>query len=179
MKNNININEQDIFKYVFSPHLLSKEKTKYLGKDERYKNQILYYKSIREAVYSKTSSDLKSKIASKIPSYRLANIFFLSPVNYVEEKKSNGSLIFAAKTAEEPSKLSTYTFTDEEKNFLVRVVSFENSTKVYLFSLKEDLIQNITLKIFPGEEEFFMKDNSESLELDRKIKVESIEIKIN
>jgi len=136
MKNNIKVTEQDIFKYVFSPQSLSEEKREYLHGNEKYQSQISYYKSVKSAIDSETSSDLKKKIAAKIPAYTLANVFTLHQVKYSEEKEKSGKAIFAAKTKEESTKLKTYTFTDDEKKYLVRIISYEKSTRVYLLSFQ-------------------------------------------
>ena len=70
MNKNININEQDIFKYVFSPLTLSEEKKEYLRENKKYKNRILYYESVKNAIDSETTINLKKKIAAKIPTNR-------------------------------------------------------------------------------------------------------------
>jgi len=62
---------------------------------------------------------------------------------------------------------------------LVRIVSYEKSTRVYLFSTDNDLVENITVKIFPMGEEFFMKDNSTQFVIDKRIDVKSMELKID
>lgn len=85
---NKNINEQDIFKYVFSSHLLSEEKREYLRGNQMYENQILYYEFVKNAIDSETSFDLKKKISAKISAYTLANVFTLHPVKYEEKKET-------------------------------------------------------------------------------------------
>ena len=179
MKNKININEQDIFKYVFSPHSLSEEKTEYLHGNKKYENRILYYESVKDAIDSETSINFKKKIAAKVPEYTFANVFTLHPVKYEEKNERPGSVIFAAKTMEEQAKLKTYTFTDDDRKFLIRIISIGDSTKLYLFSLSGDTIKDITIKIFPGEEEYIMNDNDSPLEIDKRIDTESIELKID
>jgi len=179
MKNNLNINEQDIFKYVFSPQLLNEEKREYLRGNEKYESQVLYYESVKNAVNSETSFDLKKKIAAKIPDYTLANVFTLYPVKYSEGKEKSGKAIFAAKTKEESPKLKTCTFTDDERKYLVRIISYEKSTRVYLFSTENDLVKNITIKISPTGEEVYMNNNSTPLVIDKRIDVESIELRID
>ncbi|MCH7515744.1 MAG: hypothetical protein IIA49_00100 [Bacteroidetes bacterium] len=179
MNKNIKINEQDIFRYIFSPHLLSEVKRKYLRRNEKYENQISYYESVKKAIDSETFIDLKKKIATKIPEYTLANVFTLHPVKYEEKKERNGSVIFAAKTKEEQAKLKTYTFTDDDRKFLIRIICFENTAKLFLFSLTEKVIENITVKILPGGEEIFMNNNNTSLMIDKRIDVESIELRID
>ena len=179
MNKNIKINEQDIFRYIFSPHLLSEVKRKYLRRNEKYENQITYYESVKKAIDSETFIDLKKKIATKIPEYTLANVFTLHPVKYEEKKERNGSVIFAAKAKEEQLKIKTHTFTDDEKQFLVRIVNFESVTKIYLFPRKDVLAENINIKVFPGGEDFFMKDSSSPLEIKKRIDVESIELRID
>ena len=178
MKNKTNINEQDIFKYVFSPQSLSEEKIKSLRGSKKYEKRILYYESVKNAIDSETPVDLKKKIAAKIPKYTLANVFTLHPVKYEENKERNGPVIFAAKTKEEQAKLKTYTFTDDDRKFLIRIISVEDSTKLYLFSISGDTIKDITLKILPGGEEFFMNNNSTPLMIDKIIEVGYIELSV-
>ena len=105
-------------------------------------------------------------------------MYTLHQVKYSEEKEKPGKAIFAAKTKEEQAKLKTYTFTDNYRKFLIRIIFLENTTKLYLFSLTETVIENITLKTLPGGEEFFMNDNNAPLVIDKRIDVESIELKV-
>ncbi len=178
MNKNMNINEQDIFKYVFYPQTLSEEKREFLRKNKKYESQISYYKSVKDAMDSETSFNLKKKIAAKIPAYTFANVFKLHVVKFEEEKEYPGKIIFAAKTKDDVPKIKTRTFIDNEKNFLVRVINFENSTKIYLFTPADDKVENITIKIFPGGEEFFVMDNSTPLVIDKRIDVEYIELRV-
>jgi hypothetical protein len=176
MNKNMNINEQDIFKYVFSPQTLSEEKREYLRGNEKFKNQILYYKSVKDAINSETSFNLKKKIAAKIPAYTFANVFKLNQVKH--ENEDSGKVIFAAKTKDETLQIKTKTFIDDENNFLVRVINFAGSTKIYLFTPTNDKVENISIKIFPSSEEYFMNDNDAPLLIDKRIDVESIELRI-
>ena len=139
----------------------------------------MYYKSVKNTIDSEMPFDLKKKTAAKIPTYTLANVFTLHPVKYEEKKERNGSVIFAAKTKEEQLKIKTHTFTDNEKQFLVRIVNFESFTKIYLFSQKDVLVKNINIKVFPGGGDFFMKDNTVPLVIDKRIDVESIKLRID
>jgi len=179
MKSSININEQDIFKYVFSQQSLSEEKREYLHGNEKYESQISYYESVKNAIDSETSFDFKKKIAAKIPAYTLANTFTLHPLKIEEEKESPGKIIFAAKSKDEASKIKTKTFIDNEKNFLVRIINFENSTKIYLFTPADDKVENISIKILPSNEEHFMNNNDDPLVIDKRIDVEHIELRVS
>ena len=116
------------------------------------------------------------KIANKINSYKTQKIFFLYPRKYEKEKPNKDTLIYAAKTADVPSKISTTTFTDQEGKFLIRKVSTETSIKLYVFSTEEEQVQSFTIKIEPGGHKFSMSDNSQPLELPGNITIESIEI---
>ena len=173
----MNINEKDIFRFVFFRDLLPKEKANNIEKNENYQSQISYYKSIKEAINSKVSTGLQSKIASKIPSYKIAKVFYLYPVNYEESDKNFGPLIFAAKSGKESSTLNTSTFLDEDKEFLIRIITFEDTTKIYFFSFTKEILENLSIRILPDEEEFHLKDTTKPLEIDRKITISSIEIR--
>ncbi len=175
----MNLNERDIFKFVFSQRSLSEEKREYLRGNQKYESQISYYKTVKNAMDSETSFKLKKKIAAKIPAYSLANVFNLYSVEYEEKKKDSGKVIFAAKTKDEAAKIKTKTFIDNEKNFLVRIINFENSTKIYLFTPADDKVENITIKIFPGREDFYMNNNSTPLVIDKRIDVEYIELRVS
>jgi len=178
MKQKLEITEQDIFKFVFFKERLSDERLIYLEDNSYYKNQIKYYQTIKNGLDLATSDSLKMKIASKISAYKTEKIFFLYPRKYEKEKSNNEALIYAAKTADVPSKISTATFTDEDGKFLVRKVSTQSSTKLYIFSTVDELIQNFTIKILPDKEKITITNNNEPIELPGNIKIESIEIEL-
>ncbi len=180
------ITERDLFNYVFYKNTLSEDKTEFLESTDIYKDEIDFFNSLKDSLSGEIDSEIKKKIAQKIPAYRnnpdlsrdnLSTIILLYPVieKAKRSKKSEG-LVLAADSAELKSQHTSQTFYDEKKEYLVKLVSSESETKIFVFSTSESELKNLKVTLHPNEKEYFLKDNSNPLEVKESVIAESISL---
>lgn len=173
------ITERDIFNYVFFREGLSKEKKDYVENSPLFKETIEFYSSLRDSLMEETDFDTKRKIALKISAYKPVNIIYLHPVvEHFKSKRSNG-LVLAAASEEQKPKVSSKTFYDEDKTYIIKVINYKKSSKVFVFSTQYELVKDFHLNILPQNLKYYIADSSVPLELDFIIEPESISLEFN
>lgn len=177
MKNEIT--EKDIFDFVFYPELISKEKVKFLETSSDFREEIEYYSTLKNVLSEELTSETRKKIASKISAYSLANVIYLYPVEDMKKHKRSNGIVLAAASPEEKPKVTTKTFYDEEKTYIIKVINYEKSSKVFIFSTQYELIKDFELNILPQNLKYHIADNSGPLELDFNVEPESISLEFN
>jgi len=177
MKNEIT--ERDIFNFVFFPELISKEKERFLATSADFKDELEYYSSVKESLRDEINLEIKKKLSSKINVYKLANIIYLYPVEEYPNKKTSDNLVLAAASPEDKPKISSKTFYDEGKSYIIKVINYEKSSKIFVFSTQYELIEDFDLLILPQNLKYHIEDNSAPLELDLNVDPESISLEFN
>jgi len=177
-QDNINITEQDIFNYVFCPEILKAETSKLISGDSSLYEAIAFYKQMKSDAEQKPDINLKKKIAEKIPAYTLSNVITLYPLKLVQPQKRKANRLVAASTELKPQ-TSTKTFVDSPKEYLIKVLNYGETTKVFVFSTKDEVVKDFNIIIEPQNLEYHLDDNSEPLVLDKMIDAESIKIKFD
>lgn len=183
------ITERDLFNYVFYKETLAEDKAEFLKRTDIYKDEIDFFNSLKNSLSEEISPELKKKIAQKIPAYRkdpdlsrdnLSTVIVLYPVvEKTKRKKKSEGLVLAADSAEMKQLQASQTFSDEKKEYLIKLVSAESETKIFVFSTSESELKNLKLTLHPKEKEYFLKDNSNPLEVNENVIVESISLKVN
>lgn len=171
------INEQDIFNFVFYPHLLNEEVKEYLSKTENYTEAIIFYKELKSELESNLSFEEKRFIASKIDTYKIPRTIYLNKLK--ESSQKNITRLAAASTTELRLKMTTKTFVDNDKEYLIKVLNYGETTKVFVFSTKDEVVKNFDIIIEPGEVEYHFEDNSQPLKIQKSIEIDKIELRFN
>lgn len=177
MKNDIT--EKDIFNFVFYPELVLKKKQEFLINSPDFKHEIEFYFSLKNSLMEELPFDVKQKLASKIKAYMNNNIIYLYPVEEIKKRKHSNGIVLAAASPEERPKISTKTFYDEDKTYIIKVIKYEKSSKVFVFSTQYELMKDYTLIISPNNTKYHMKDNSGPLEIEMPLDPDSISIEFN
>ncbi|MDO8550672.1 MAG: hypothetical protein Q7S39_11060 [Ignavibacteria bacterium] len=178
------ITERDLFNYVFYKDLVDKDKVEFLEGNDTYKDEIDFFSSLKDSLSEEISSDLKKKIAQKIPAYNFSNlawrqtgVIVLYPaVEKKNKQKRKDKLVLAADSAELKSQHTSQTFSDEKKQYLVKLINSDSNTKIFVFSTSESELKNLKLTLHPKEKEYLLKDNSNPLEVNEDITAESISL---
>ncbi|MDT3697623.1 MAG: hypothetical protein ROY99_14660 [Ignavibacterium sp.] len=174
-KENILITEQDLFNYVFFNNQISDEIKQIIENDNSFAEALEFYSMLKIESVNKPDESLKKKIAEKIPAYSLPNIIYLYQLK-APEIKQNGNK-FAADSKELKPKMTTKTFVDNDKEYLIKVLNYGDLTKVFVFSTKDDVVKNFDIVIEPNNIIYHFDDNSEPLKIDKVIEAEKIEIR--
>jgi len=168
------ITERDLFNLVFYKDLVDKDKCEFLEEDNSYRDEIEFFNSLKDSLSEEISPKFKKKIAQKIPAYNFSNVIVLYPaVEKKNRQKRKDKLVLAA---ELKSQHTSQTFSDEKKQYLVKLINSDSNTKIFVFSTSESELKNLKLTLHPKEKEYFLKDNSNPLEVNENVIVESISL---
>ncbi len=172
------ITEQDIFNFIFFPHLVNDGKRDLINNNSEYNFLVDFYKAIKSDYEKPLSESERSLIASKIGIYNHVRIFRLISADENKPKKRREYAVLAAASEKEKPAVIAKSFIDESNRFLIRVVKSNSTTKIYTFSTDGEVIQNFKLKILPSCKEFLMKNNSAPLEINEDLDFEEIQIEL-
>jgi len=175
-KENIAINEQDLFCYIFFPDSVTDEKLKMIESDKSFEEILEFYRQLKLNSENKPDDVLKKKLANKIPAYSLSNVIQLYALKEPDIRRQNGNHL-AADSKELKPKMTTKTFVDNDKEYLIKVLNYGNQTKVFVFSTKDEVVKNFDIIIEPHNLKYHFEDNSEPLIIDHSIDAEKIEIR--
>ena len=175
-KENIIIDEQDFFCYVFFPESVTDEKIKMIESDKSFEEILEFYRQLKLNSEKKPDESLKRKIANKIPAYNLSNVIQLYALKDHVAPKQNSNRLAAGSTELKP-KMTTKTFVDNDKEYLIKVLNYADITKVFVFSTKDEVVKNFDIVIEPHNLKFHFEDNSKPLKIEDTIEAEKIEIR--
>lgn len=170
------INERDLFDFIFYQGNLSSEKVEYLKTSRIFDEELEFYRSLKKSLNEELSEEIKQMIAEKIHVYNPAKIHILYPVQEKMGKRFNHIAVLAAASTDEKPAVSAKTFIDEANHYLIRLLNFKNSSKIYVFSTSEEIIKNYKVIIQPSGKTFSQSDNSAPIEVDSTIEAENIEL---
>lgn len=173
------ITEKDIFNFIFYPESINTEKAKFLQTSSEFKEELEFYASVKKSLSDELYIETRNKIAAKINVYKPENIIYLYPIEEHHNKKISNNLVLAAASQEEKPKISSKTFYDEEKTYIIKVINYDKSSKVFVFSTRYEMIKDFNLIILPQNLKYHISDNSIPLDLDFNIDPESISIEFN
>lgn len=175
-KENTEITEQDVFNFVFFKESLSLEKQSVIAKDSSYKEMLDFYTILKHNTIEKPDEALKKSLSSKIPAYSLSNVIQLYALKEPGTPKLNGNRL-AADSKELKPNMTTKTFVDNDKEYLIKVLNYGDQTKVFVFSTKDEVVKNFDIVIEPNNMIYHLDDNSEPLEIDKLIQTDSITLR--
>lgn len=175
-KENTMIDEQDLFNYIFFPENVVNEKKEKIGFDKSYKEILEFYAQLKTNSEISPDESLKRRIANEIPAYSLSNVIQLYALKDHVASKQNGSRLAASSTELKP-KMTTKTFVDHDKEYLIKILNYGDKTKVFVFSTKDEVVKNFDIIIEPHNLKFHFEDNSEPLKINHLIDAEKIEIR--
>lgn len=176
-KENIIIGEQDLFALVFFPENVSDEKRIKIESDYSFDEILNFYSELQKDAAAKIDNSLKQKIAAKIPAYTLENVIQLYALKEPIITNQNGHRLAAGSTELKP-KMTTKTFVDNDKEYLIKVLNYGDNTKVFVFSTKDEVVKNFDIIIEPNNLKFHFKDNTEPLKIDKVIEADTIRLEI-
>jgi hypothetical protein len=177
-KENIVIDEHDLFCYIFFPESVSSEKKELIESDNSFEETLDFYRKLKLNTENKPDDALKKKIANKISAYSLSNVIQLYPLKEPMITIQSGNRL-AADSKELKPKMTTKTFVDNDKEYLIKVLNYGGQTKVFVFSTKDEIVKNFDIIVEPHNLKFHFDDNSEPLKVDHTIEAEKIEIRFN
>lgn len=177
-KMKVTIEEQDIFNYIFFPDQLNADKKNLIESDKTFQEPLEFYKALKQNSEKEPSSSLRKKIALKIPAYKLTDVVELYPLKESYRTNQNGFRLAAASKELTP-KMTTRTFVDKEKDYVIKVLNYSNETKVFVFSTKDEVVKDFDIIIEPQNLKYHFEDNSEPLVIPHLVAAEKIQLKFS
>lgn len=175
----MNISERDIFDFVFYPENLSNETAENLKNSNLFAEEIDFYSSLKKSLVEEISEEVKQKIAQKIPLYTPVKVFVLYPAQENKKKQKNDVTILAADSPKEKPAVTAKTFIDEANHYLIRLLNFKDSSKIYVFSTTDEILKNYKVVVQPSGQVFEQTDNSSPIEINSPLEAENIELQFN
>ena len=164
---NSSLTEQDIFNYIFYPDNLDSEKKNYIDNHaEDYAAQIEFCMALNRAEVLKDENF--EPIQHKV------NIIELYPVK-LNINSNNNQLTLAAASSELSKRIETKTFTDDNSQFLVRLVAADGEKKLYVFSKNKEF-KEAKLTLFPSQRSFRINSFELPIKIDNLEEIEKISI---
>ncbi len=171
MQKHIDITEEDIYRFVFSPELLSKDKYDYLTINrERFKDEIALCLELKNSSNTEEVKALASSILQKINSPTIITLLpqIIKPIEEVGIKLAAASVLKERKS-------NSMSFADSDSKYLIRIVKTESQTLLYLFS-SEKSKKHFKLTFYPSESEYQIKDLSRPIEILEEQVIEKISV---
>jgi hypothetical protein len=175
----MNVSERDIFNFVFYPDYLSDEKFSFLKTSKIFDEEVDFFISLKKSLDENLTAEIKNKIAERIPIYVPSQTYSLYPVRELQRKKKNNIQVLAADSPKEKPEVTVKTFVDETNHYLIRLLNFKDSAKIYTFSTTEQSLKNFKVVIHPASAVFNQADNSTPIEVNHPIEAEKIELKFD
>lgn len=172
------ITEQDIFNFVFFPHVVDEDKKRYISQRNEFKDLVDFYRSIKDESEKPISDKVKRDLSLKINLYGHTRFFRLKKVENVPAQRNSDMVVLAAAADEDAPSVIAKSFIDENNQFLIRVIKTRDITKIYSFSSDNQEIHNFRLKILPSGREFLVENNSKPLELKEDLEFEEIQLEL-
>lgn len=173
------ISEYDLYLFVFHPEQLGDEKREYIAGNEKYEESISHFRELAMSANENISNSDRNLILSKISVYMPNDrIFFLYPLQSGADTRKQPKLQYRAASVEVEESVTSKTFMDSTKRYLIKVNITRQDTKIYIFSQSGEPLHNLTLRIHPGGSVHQMPDNLQPLVIREKIEVEHISLEI-
>lgn len=173
MRNNIVLTEKDLFNYVFFKKKIKEEKLQIL-EDSRFEFYTFLFKNLKESLKENLSGVIKNKIKLSIKCYHPSEKISLYLIKGIKSGRRSEKSSFSKKGKKI---VSQYTYAEKDNIYLIRVINFEESANIYLFSIYEENINNVIITTYPAGESFKIASNMIPVEVEHQIAADRIEIK--
>jgi len=170
------VTERDIFNFVFYPEMVSEEIWSFLSSIEDTSENVIFYKQLKSSLEMKIKPTVQSEIAKKINVYELRNVIILYPMHNPVKEKKHDYLVLAAASDDNTPKMVTKTFVDDGKDYLIKILTYGNKTKVFVFSTHDEIVKDFDIVIQPQNLRFHIEDNTEPLKIDQAIEAEQVSL---
>lgn len=172
MDQQIKISEEDIFNYVYSVESLDFIKRKYIEDNlARFEDDIFFCKTLNENEQIELSQ--KEEANLKLALKAQGSIVTLYP-NKIDKPEQINQLAAASITLE--NKIESSTLTDKNSDYMIRIITYNNYSEIYVFSTSLKPLNKFKLTIYPTKKEFFGDDTTKSFKIENAVQIEKIDL---
>ncbi|MBK7632734.1 MAG: hypothetical protein IPJ23_19020 [Ignavibacteriales bacterium] len=94
----------------------------------------------------------------------------------LKNKKPNHLVLAAASENNTAPKMVTKTFVDDGKDYLIKVLTYGSTTKVFVFSTHDEILKDFHIIIEPQNLKYHLNDNTEPLKIGQAIDADLVKI---
>lgn len=172
----INITEKDLFTYVFYPENLSEDKLEFISNNnDKYKYEIDLLLEIKLGLEQNVPDSIIDKIHLKIREQSLSEDILLDKMNKINNPEF---LILAADSPSSFLKTKTDTYKDSTNQFIGKVITSNDSNKIYFFSKNIYEKSQLEITILPSQDIFNIALDGMPIIISPKKIIDQIKIKI-
>jgi hypothetical protein len=165
----LKITERDIFKFVTIPEELETEKVNYIKDNyENFKQIIEDYKHIenQESFDEEYPHKLSKKIVTRIQSDDETDQREIICLPAGNEPKRDSKVKVAAHSQIAKRELRTETFIDEHSELLIKVVTSEKESKIYILPSNNETFKDFTILLLPSNKRIECKNSLEPISIE-------------
>lgn len=171
------ISDYDLYLFIFYPDQLGEVKRGYIDGNKKYVDSLDHFREFAMTINDSIADSDRELLSSKIGVYRPHdNIIYLYPHTSPSESKKQSKVQYRAASVEVDESITSKTFFDAKKHYMVKANINHRSTRIYIFSNSGETMHNITLRILPGERIHHLDDNTQPLILDGRVEIEHISL---
>ncbi len=171
-----NISEKDLYNFVFYPGELTDEKTKFISENkDKFADELDLLYELKKHVNDEVSDSTMTRIWDKIKEAESKRKIILEKL---EHKKDQKYLTLAAESEQTSAEITSESFIDPGKRFLVKLIKSDDETKIFVFDTKESETDNIQLEIIPSGELYDIDLSNQPLVVPALSKTEKIIISV-
>lgn len=171
----MSINEKELFLFVFYPDKLSRENFEYINNNKKVFNEELGLLNSLKIMENESVSDIiLQKIYHKIKEKQNRNLIELN-----KDLNSNDDLSRLVLAADSPTldRVSqTETFRDKDSHYLIKVISNNDSNKLFIFNDENAELRDFTITIKPSGNTYKIDSSTEPLLIQPKEIIEKISL---
>ena len=171
------ISENTLFRYIFYPETLSEEEYLFTSKrSEKYKENLDLLRAIKSSLNNELSDTILDKIHEKISKASTKDGITL---NLIEPIDDEGNCILAADSAKPEQKQNICSYIDESNYYLIKIISKDDSNKIYIFTKSEVKDAEYSLTLIPSNQTYYVNTDDLPLLISPQQKIKSILLKSN
>jgi hypothetical protein len=171
------ISDYDLYLFVFHPEQLSDGKREYIAGNKKYVETLDHFRELAMTTNDSITDSDRELLSSKIGVYRPHdNIIYLYPHLSHADGKKQTKVQYRAASVEVDESITSKTFFDDKKHYMVKANINHRSTRIYIFSNSGETLHNITLRVHPARTLHHLDDNTQPLILDGRVEIEHISL---
>jgi hypothetical protein len=172
----IRITEKDLFTFVFYSDNLSKEKRNLINSNlDKFINELDLLKDIKVGLKEPLPKSILERVHKKIENFENKNVYLLEKIETVSNSEY---LILAADSPEKITSPKTETYVDSNNKFMCKVISTNETNKIYIFSNLDDEDLEFDITIFPSKENYIVNKTDMPIVLSPKQIINQMKLRI-
>lgn len=143
------ITEKELFTYIFYPDELSEDIFNYISKNiSKFSREIEMLAQLKKILDEEVPENVMKKISDKIEQREKIIEVKLSKLEE-DYKTFSAAFFLAAQSNEVKSNFKSETYVDEEKRFLIKIISDVKKCRIFFFDNENEKKSRYFLRIYP------------------------------